>query len=98
MLLHASVHTSLLVHEFLVKHKTIVIPKLSPFRIWAPQTLSPPPQFEICSERSPFSDNKRDGSKFTMDTMYSTAKRIPGLIPEPEEMLEAVYRQWKGVL
>jgi hypothetical protein len=41
----------------------------------------------------PISDNRRDGRKFAMGPMRYPAKRDPEL-----EKMEAVYRQWRGVL
>jgi hypothetical protein len=83
-------HMSLLVREFLAKHETTVIPQLPYSPDLAPAAFFVP-EVEIHSERSPISDDRR---KFAMGPTHNPAKRVPEL----EKMLEAVYRQWRGVL
>jgi hypothetical protein len=52
------------------------------------------PEVKIRPERSPISDNRRDRRKFAMETTHYPVKRVKEL----EKLLEAVYRQWRGVL
>jgi hypothetical protein len=40
----------------------------------------------------------KERRKFTMGPMCYCAKHIPGCVPELEKMLEAVYKQCRGVL
>jgi hypothetical protein len=63
-------------------------------QIWPLRTFSFVPEVEIHSERSPITDDRRDRRKFAMGTRRYPAKRVPEL----ELRLEAVYRQWRGVL
>jgi hypothetical protein len=87
---NAPAHTSL-VSEFLVKYETTVVPQLSYSPDLAPAAFFFVPEVEIHSERSLISDDRR---KFTMGpTRYPI-----NYIPELEKTLEAVYRQWRGVL
>jgi hypothetical protein len=41
---------------------------------------------------------KPEVRKFATGPTQYPAKRVPGLVPEVEKTLEAVYRQWRGVL
>jgi hypothetical protein len=56
------------------------------------------PEVEIHSERLLISDGRRERRKFAMGLMRYPSKCIPGCVPELEKTLEAVYRQWRGVL
>jgi hypothetical protein len=87
-------HISLLVCEFLVKHELTVVPQLPYSPDLAPADFFFAPEVEIHSERSPISDDRRDRRKFATGPTCYPAKRVPEL----EKMMEAVYRQWRGVL
>jgi hypothetical protein len=87
---NASAHMSLLIREFLAKHKTTLIPQLPYSPDLAPADFFVP-EVEIHSERSPISDDRRN---FATGPMRYPAKHIPGL----EKTLEEVYKQWRGVL
>jgi hypothetical protein len=52
------------------------------------------PEVEIHSGRSPISDDRIDRRKSAMGPTHYPAKRVPEL----KKMLEALYRQWRGVL
>jgi hypothetical protein len=52
------------------------------------------PEVEIHSERLPISDDRRDRRKFDTGPTHYPTKHVPEL----EKTLEAVYRQWRGVL
>jgi hypothetical protein len=87
---NAPAHTWLLVSEFLATYETIVIPQPH----YSPDLAPFVPEVEIHSERSPISDHRRDRRKFaTGPTRYPA-----NCVPELEIKLEAVYRQWGGVL
>jgi hypothetical protein len=85
---NAPAHTSLLMREFLAKHETTVVSR------WPLQTLFLFSKVEIHSEGSLISDNRRARRKFTTGPTRYPAKHVPEL----DKMLEAVYRQWRGVL
>jgi hypothetical protein len=91
-------HTLLLIHEFLAKHETTVVPQL-----YYPPDLVPPdfsfvPKVEIDSDRSPISEDRRARRKFAKGPMRYLTKCVPGCISKLEKTLEEVYRQWRGVL
>jgi hypothetical protein len=91
---NAPAHTSLFVCEFSARHETTVIPQLPYFPDLAPAYFFFVPEVEIHSERLPISDDRRDRRKFATGPTRYPAKRVPEL----EKKLEAVYRQWRGVL
>jgi transposase len=84
---NAPAHTSLLIREFLAKHKMTVVPH-------PPYSTNPPPphrlyfvsKVEYHSERSLISDERR---KFAMGPRCYRIKCMPDM----EETLEAVYGQ-----
>jgi hypothetical protein len=100
MLLHenAPAHASLLVCEILAKHEMTVIPQPPYSPDLAPADFFFVPEVGIHSERSPISDDRKDGRKFAMGPMHYPTKRVLGHVPELKKKLEAVYRQWRGVL
>jgi hypothetical protein len=55
-------------------------------------------EVEIHSDRSPISDDRRDRTKFATGPTRYPANCDPGRVSELEKTLEAVYRQWRGVL
>jgi hypothetical protein len=75
---------SLLIREFVVKHETTVVPQppYSPDLVPADFFLFPKLKSTLKG-----SDNRRARRKFAT-----------GRVPELEKTLEAVYRQWRGVL
>jgi hypothetical protein len=76
------------VHGFLVKHKMTVIPQPPYSPDLAVQTFVP--DVEIHSEKLSISNRR----KFATGPTHYTTNRVPEL----ENPLEAVYRQWRGVL
>jgi hypothetical protein len=92
---NAPAHTSLFIREFLAKHETTVIPQ--PPYSWLLRTFFVP-RVEIHPEGSPISDDTRARREFATGPKRYAAKRVLGRIPELEKTLEAVYRQWRGVL
>jgi hypothetical protein len=85
---------SLLVREFLAKHKMTVIPQLPYSPDLAPADYFFVPEVEIHSERLPISDDRRDKRKFAMrPTCYLARTRS-----RTEKKLEAAYGQWRGIL
>jgi hypothetical protein len=95
---NAPAHTSLLVHEFLAKHETIVVPQppYSPDLVPANFFSFFVPKVEIHSERSLISDDRRNRRKFATGPTCYPAKRVPGRVSELEKPFEAVYRHWRG--
>jgi hypothetical protein len=71
-----------------------VIPKPPCSTDLAPANFFFVPEIEIHTERSPISDDRRDRKKYAMGPMRYPAKRVPEL----DKKLEAVYREWRGVL
>jgi hypothetical protein len=69
-------------------------PNRPTLQIWPLPTFFFVPEVEMRCERSPISDNRKDRRKFAMGPMCYPAKRVPKL----EKTLEALYRQWRGVL
>jgi transposase len=75
----APAHTSLLVHEFLAKHEMTVIPQPPYSPDLGPITSFSLPEFEIHSERSPISDDRRDRRKFAtgpLEAVYRRWRRV----------------------
>ena len=94
----ASADASLLIHKFLTKHQTTVVPPAALLSRFGPCGLFPVPTVEILIERSPISDDRRDRRKLDMGPSRHPAKQVPGRVPELEERLGAVYQEWRGVL
>jgi len=57
----ASADSSLLIHEFLTKHKTTVVPPVALLSRFAPYGHFLVPEVEISTKRSPISDGRGDG-------------------------------------
>jgi hypothetical protein len=55
-------------------------------------------KFENHSEMSPISDDRWARRKFATGPTRYSGNRVPGLVLELQRMLEAVYREWRGVL
>jgi hypothetical protein len=88
---NAPAHTSLFVRKFLAKQETTVIPQPPYSPDLVPADFFFVPEVEIHSERSPISDDRRDRRKFATGPTHCPTKRVPEL----EETLEAMYRQWR---
>jgi hypothetical protein len=78
---NAPAHTLLLIHEFLAKHKTTVVPPTALLSRFGPCGLFFVPKVEIHSERSPISDDRLARRKFATGPTRYPAKRVP----EPEK-------------
>jgi hypothetical protein len=68
-----------------------------------PSTFGPMQSFfvhkvENHSEMPPISDDRRARRKFATGPTRYRGNRVPGLVLELQRMLEAVYREWRGVL
>jgi hypothetical protein len=72
---NAPAHTSLLIREFLAKHKMTLIPQLPYSPDLAPANFFFVPEVEIHSKRSPISDNRRDRRNFAKGPMRYPAKQ-----------------------
>ena len=90
----ASADASLLIHKFLTKHETTVVPQPPSSPDLAPADFYFVPKVEILTKRSPISDRRGDRRKFNMEHLHHPAKHIPGM----EQTLGAVYQDWRGVL
>jgi hypothetical protein len=84
---NAPAHTSLLIHEFLGKHETTVIPNL-------PYSLDLVSVVEIHSQKLSISGDK----KTCYGTYMLSCKTCSRQCSRTGEMLEVIYRQWRGVL
>ena len=91
----ATADASLLIHEFLTKHETVIpqppySPDLAPADFLVPEV-------EILTKRSPISDGRGDRRKFDTGPSRHPGKHVPGHVPEMEKT-GAVYQEWRGVL
>ena len=94
----ASADASLLIHEFLTKHETTVVPPTSLLSRCDPCRLFLVPEVEILTKRSPIWDGRRDRRKFDTGLSCCPAKHVPVRVPEMEETFGVVYQEWRGVL
>jgi hypothetical protein len=76
---NAPARMSILIHEFLAKHKMTVISQSPYSPDLAPSSV---PKDEIHSEMSPISDNRRDRRKLVTRPTPNPAKRIPGFVAD----------------
>ena len=90
---NAPPHASLLIHEFLAKQETIVLPQPPSSPDLAPADFFPVPKVEVHPKRSPISYGRGDKRKFATGPSHHPAKQVPGRVPELEKTLGAVYQQ-----
>ena len=94
----ASTDASRLIHEFLTKHETTVVPSAALLSRFCPCGLFLVPEVEILTKRSLTSDGRGNRRKFDMGHSRGPAKHVPGRVPEIEKTLGEVYQEWRGVL
>jgi hypothetical protein len=95
---NAPAQTSLIIREFLAKHEKTVVAQPPWYPYLAPATRVFVPEFEIHSEMSPISDDRRDRRNIATGPTRYLVKRVPGRIPELGGTLGALNKQWRGVL
>jgi transposase len=77
---------SLLIRDFLAKHETTVLPQ-------------PPYSPDLAQKtRTKISIGRGDKGTFTGGPTHNPKIGLPGLLPEVEKTLGAVYQQPRGVL
>ena len=90
---NAPAHALLLIHEFLAKQETIVVPQPPLLSRFGPCRLFPVPKVEVHPKRSPISDDRGDKRKFAIGPSRHPAKHVPGCVSDLEKTLGAVYQQ-----
>jgi hypothetical protein len=95
---HTFLHTQFFVREVLVKHEMSVISQLPYFPDLAPANFLLFLRLKSTLIGLPISDSRRDRRIFATGPMRYPARCVPGHIPELEKTLEAVCKQWKGIL
>ena len=81
----ASADASLLIHEFLTKQETTVVPPAALLSRFGPCGLFRVSEEEILTKRSPISDGRGDRRKFDTGPSRCPAKHDPGRVPGMEK-------------
>ena len=84
----ASADASLLIHEFLTKHETIVVPKPPYSPDLAPANFFFVSEVEILTKRSLISDGRGDRRKFDTGPSWRPAKHVLGRVSGIKKGLE----------
>jgi len=97
----ANADASLLIHEFLTKHETTVVPQSPYSPDLAPADLFLFPKWKSSlkgRQLQTVEENSIGIGKIDMGPSRRPAKHVPGRVPEKEKTLGAVYQEWRGVL
>ena len=78
----ASRYTSLLIHEFLTKHETTVVPQPPYSPDLTPADFFLFPKWKSSPKRSPISDGRGDRRNLNAGPSRCPAKHVPGRVPE----------------